>query len=509
MSMKVFREVLQNMQDYKTANTVNHEGFPAWKREGIERLREILFLGHTGNTFYVGKEENIKAKVRDLEVLILDERIPVDKIANLIVSARNEGLFRTIPILALVLLRKRSPEAFKSTFDKVVLTGNDLKDFLDLNRIVFNGYGRAVKGAIIKWLEKVNPFYALKYRNQIIDGLALARPPVDRMENGLLLKYVYAKRKGIDKETVEKIFSTYPQIEYAERYKLYVEKGDIRNAIEVAEKGKLPADLMIGIAGNTNSPEFWRVVLKNMGVMQFLKFLNKLSGIIPEDVIERLRSITPETLSKAKIFPYRLFVAWKNATNYKIREELERILNLYEKEALIDERWKRYSWAICPDVSGSMTSGIQDGLTPSEVAGFFSSVLAKQLGVKEILSWDTEVYPISTDESLFSLYKRIALAHGGGTAMNTPIDYMIRNYTELPEVVVIITDSEHWASQRGLKTAWRDYKSRNPRAKLVVIEVVGYGTSQVDEEFAKEFDVYTVFGWSEHVFKWIELKVLQ
>ncbi len=510
MSMKQFKEVLSFNENYKTANAVNKEGFPAWKREGVERLREILFLGHTGNTFYVNAEQNVLEKINDLENLILDENIPVEKIKELIVSARNEGFFRTIPILALVILRKRNPEAFKEIFSQVVKTGNDLKDFLDINHTVFEGFGRAVKTALHEWLKNVNEFYVLKYRNQINDAIALSRPPVDEFENALVLKYAYAKKKQLPNETVKEIVEKLPQIKGAEQFKLLVEEGKTDEALIVAKEVRLPADLMIGVAGNTTDQEFWKTVAENMGLMQFLKYMNKLVSVGLEDyVISVLREkFTPKNIRKAKIFPYRLFVAWLNANSQAVKDELENIINRFEDEPVVPEEWKEKRWAICPDISASMTWSEKGRVKPSQVAGFFSGILGKQLDVEEVLMWDTKVYVLNTKgKSVFGIYREVAEADGGGTAMNKPIDWLIKNRKEV-DIAVIITDSEHWASRRGVKEAWREYKEKvNPEAKLVVIEVVGYGTSQVDEEFATKYDVYTVFGWSESVFKWMELKV--
>ena len=505
-NQKMFQEILKREKFYGDADTVNNEGFPAYKRKDFERLREILFLGHIGNTFYVTSDINIESKIKDLKKLI--NRLEPTKVADLIVSARNEGLFRTIPITALALLRLKDPKEFKRIFTNVVRTGNDMVDFISINKGIADGFGRAAKSAMQKWLGNVNQFYALKYRKQIADAIALSRPPVDKFNNSLILKYAYGVKKKYGHETIKRMLKELPQIRGAEMFKMYIQQGRIDKAIGVGIESRLPADLMIGVAGNINSPELWRAIMRNMGIMQLIKYLNKLSNVLsPEEVSRYIRGVlTPENLKKAKVFPYRLFVAYINTEQPIIREALRDVINLYGTTPIIPETWRKHSWAICPDVSGSMTFAEGD-IVPSRIAGFFSSVLAKQLNTDTILPWDYKVYPINVKYmDLFEVYKRIAEADGLGTAMNEPIDYLLHNRIK-KDIVVIITDSEHWASIRGVKEAWRDYKKFNPTARLVVIEVVGYGTSQVDEEFAYKHDVYTVFGWSESVFKWIELKL--
>lgn len=511
MNMKMVRRILQNHTDYKTADTVNYEGNPAWSRKGLERFREILFLGITGNQFYVDAAKNITNKIEDLEKLIMDKEIPVDKIKELIVSARQEGLFRTIPILALVLLRKRSPQAFSEIFNQVVITGNDLVDFLDMNKEIIGGFGRAVKKALHEYLRNAKQFYALKYRKQLVDAIAISRPAVDQFDNKLLLKYIYAVRKDMTNDELMELFNRYEQVKAAELFKLYVQDGKIDEAINIAKDAQLPADLMIGLVGDRNEKEIWRVILKNMGLMQFIKYLNKLVNVgLKEEVIERLKSITPSDFIKAKIFTYRLFITWLNTKDVDVKMCLENLLNAFgdpEKYQVLSEEWYKYTYAICPDISSSMTLF---GSNPSaaDIAGFFAAVLAKQLKTEEVLLWADETYPLNVkNESFMHIYKE-AHRGGGGTAMSSPILHMIQNYVELPDIVIIITDSETWADKVSVKNAWRQYKKRNPRAKLVVIEVAGYGHSTVDEDFANKYEVYTVFGWSDSVFKWIEMKVI-
>lgn len=511
MSMKMINEILQDYADYRTADTVNYEGHPAWQRKGLERLREILFVGTVGNQFYVNSNENILYKVKDLEQLIMDKDIPIDEIKKLIVSARQEGLFRTMPILALVLLRKRSPKAFSEIFNQVIITGNDLEDFLDINQNLIGGFGRAAKKAIHGYLKNANQFYAIKYRKQLADAIALSRPKIDNFENGLLLKYIYmTKKKKVDKKTVISIFNKYPQITAAELFKLYISDGLIDKALAVAKQAKLPADLLIGLIGNLNDKKIWRVIMQNMGLMQFIKYINKLISVgLKEEVIAKLKDITPEDIIKAKIFPYRLFVAWLNATDPDVKEQLVELLSKFQdpqKYPVLNKKWQNHTYAICPDVSASM---IWEGQPPAaDIAGFFTAVLAKQLKVEEVLAWSDTVEPLDIrNKSFMEIYQDVH-KNGGGTAMSSPILYMLENYKQLPDIVFIITDSETWNDDVSVKRAWLDYKRRNPKAKLVVIEVAGYGHSVIDEDFANRYDIYTVFGWTDSVFKWIELKVL-
>ena len=109
-----------------TADTVNHENNPAWTKPDSELLEQFAMTGTLGNSFYASAKENTENAVELLE------RCDADAIASAIVKGRNEGFIRTFPLLGLVFLSKKDPEQFKAVFPKVVKTGNDLGDFIDL-----------------------------------------------------------------------------------------------------------------------------------------------------------------------------------------------------------------------------------------------------------------------------------------------------------------------------------------------------------------------------------------
>jgi hypothetical protein len=149
------KSVLKNISEisnnpYTSTNTVNHEGFPAWETPTIKLFEQLLMTGSTGNSFYVSQRDNISALINTINKALKEEDINI--VANIIVKARQEGFMRTAPILALSILRKYDPTIFKSIFSNVILTGNDLQDFIEINKSLGYGFGRAVKESMIKWI---------------------------------------------------------------------------------------------------------------------------------------------------------------------------------------------------------------------------------------------------------------------------------------------------------------------------------------------------------------------
>ena len=138
--MKTLKENLRTVATYATADTTNAENFPAWTPSD--------------------------------EAVALLERADAQALAAAIVRGRNEGFIRAFPILGLVYLSKKNAHLFQDTFKRVILTGNDLVDFIEVPTTV-RGFGRSLKTAITDWIvSNTNPYCAQKYRKQIADRLS-------------------------------------------------------------------------------------------------------------------------------------------------------------------------------------------------------------------------------------------------------------------------------------------------------------------------------------------------
>lgn len=513
-----FKRILENVKAqsdeklreelYGTADTVNYEGGIAWQRKGLELLEEILMLGYTGNTFYVNEEKALKENLGYIEDVIMnasDEELA--RVAEIIVKARNEGYWRTLPLIALAFLRKRSPKYFRKIFHEVALTPQDVTDFMEITRALGMGFGRAVKDAMNYWLREISVFRAVKYRKRIADVIRVARPKVDSYPNGIVLQYAYSVYRKDKMPSMEELKVHAPQAYYAELFKKYVTSGNMKKAIEVMYEGRLPADLAIGMAGNTDDREFWEAVAAQMGTMQLLKYVNKLLRALGEEkALEIIKKrITPENLSKAKVFPYRVFVAMLNASELSVKRYLSSIIDKYV--SLYDFSAWAGKWLIAPDVSASMTRAVSGAdLRAIDVAGFFAGVLGVALDA-DIVPWDTKVYPdmLTGYNTPSAVYRRLSEKRGGGTFMEMPVRWALERNKSY-DYVVIITDSEEFGE--GVYAEWVKYKKKNPGAKLVVIQTVGYHHSPFDPEKKEKYDIYEIFGWSDVVFSYIEKKVL-
>jgi len=503
-----------NANPYHTANTVNYEGHPAWKTPTIQAFEQLLMTGSTGNTFYVKQKDNIVQLINTINKALKEE--DTNLVAGIIVKARQEGFMRTAPIIALALLRKTNPIFFKSIFNHVILTGNDLIDFIEINKSLGYGFGNTAKECMINWIKKnTNPFYAIKYRKQIADAIRLSRPKVDGTEMEYLLKYIMKKYKKIDDNTINKALEQYPQLYHFEEAKKAIMDDDYDKAVKHMREGRLEPSTLIGLK-NINNLKFWEEAMKQMGTMMLLKYLNKLlrEGVFEkEENIQYLKErMTAENLSKARILPFRLVIAYMNINKalpnaMEVMEVLANATDSYIKKYDFKE-WMG-SWAICPDVSGSMTWS-HSSPRPCEIAGMFASVLYKGIKDSILLPWDEKIrteYIKPKSSSTIDIAERIANASGWGTYMEVPLEYLINNNIK-KDYVLFITDSEEWG--KGWLKYWINYKKQiNPKAKAIIIRVDSYTSKPYDPASAEKYDIYDVYGWSDNVFKWIELKILK
>ncbi|MBR4667020.1 MAG: hypothetical protein IKO93_24345 [Lentisphaeria bacterium] len=499
--MKELKEFMEQQTVYETADTVNAENFPAWRQTVKTALDQLAMTGTLGNSFYASATELSK------EALALLESSEAADIAQAIVKGRNEGFIRTFPILGLVVLSKKDPALFRQVFDQVVLTGNDLIDFIDLAHKT-RGFGRAVKSAIHRYLqEKVSPYYAMKYRKQLADAIRLSRFKGNDPIYSYILS-VYPETKGYSEE---KLAAAYAQhVELAKRKEFI----DLLDADRKSEAAALLADSQIDVDSLTAyydrfDREIWQAVAKRTPVMKFLKFLAKFQREGVELAELAKEKITVSNLQRAKVFPFRLVTAELalRGTGEKafagVRDILLDVLDDYT-DSYDWSDFNRYRWVIAPDVSGSMHSPIGKSvvLTFAHLAAMFTAFFRRGLDQVEILPWDTEVhsFKVPKNDSVRTQMTAILKKVGGGTYMETAVEHMIEHRI-MTDYAVFITDTEEYG--QGWLKSWKKYRKLNPEAKAFLLRADPYQSSPISEADAEKYGIIQIFGWNDSVMDYI------
>ena len=514
--MKELKDTIASAVAAASADTVNAEGAPAWTMRDADRLVQLAMTGTMGNAFYASAQEVTADAVRLLG------RAEPRALADAIVRGRNEGFVRAFPLLGLVYLSLKDPALFRETFPKVVLTGGDLGDFVDLARKV-RGLGRGVKAAMAAWLAgKTTPYYAQKYRAQLADAVRLCR---FRGEDPVFAWILVSRdgAKGVTPERVAAAEAAHPALAARRDFIRAVESGDEEAALRLLRSEALDLDSL----SNWNdrfTPAMWRAAARRMPAMRFLKSLGKL---LRENALEEetfREKISVERLRAAKVFPFRLYAAWAALPDspppnrpfaerlgegadppVSIRDHLAATLDAYAR-AFDWGAFNRGSWVVAPDVSGSMVSPIAGSahLRFTEVSGMFTGFFSAGLEKVTVIPFDTSVrsYPLGREASVLDHVRAIGKMTGGGTYLETPILEMLRKGIDVDNAL-FITDSEEWG--KGWLGLWKQYRRRNPAAKAFLLRLDAYRTQPFPPDEAESLGIHQIFGWSDAVVDYMRL----
>ena len=541
--MKQLKNNLKTIAAYAGADARNAEGFPAWTPSDAVLLDQLAMTGTLGNSFYAN------AKDATADAVALLERADAQALAAAIVRGRNEGFIRAFPILGLVHLSQKDSRLFRETFPKVVLTGNDLVDFIEIAK-TRRGLGRAIKAAVADWIAKnTNAYYAQKYRRQIADAIRISRFKGEDSIYAYVLG-AYPGVKGNSEEKAERAYREYPDLAAHRDFISAVEYGNIAGASALLREKNIDVNSLTDLYGKFDK-ELWAAVAAKSPVMRFVKYLAKLvrEGVLTERMLKS--KVNVEALRKAKVFPFRLYTAY---LALKMEMEMEMASMRYEPVKAIPNRpfaqafgeeapaaeekkpevkcdsvfvldylanvldeyatsfdWSAFAnakWVIAPDVSGSMWSpiGRSSILTYASVSAMFVGFFLKGISDVTVLPWDTEIHPydVPSADSVMTHISAIMEMDGGGTYMETAVNHMLRENIDT-DYAVFLTDTEEYGS--GWLAAWREYHRRHPKAEAFVLRGDSYMTSPIPEAEAERLNVHQIFGWNDSVIDYMRFVV--
>jgi 60 kDa SS-A/Ro ribonucleoprotein len=167
---------------------------------------------------------------------------------------------------------------------------------------------------------------------------------------------------------------------------------------------------------------------------------------------------------------------------------------------------------VCPDVSGSMRSAItgwRNGATTAvrcvDAAALLTSALLRRNPGAEVLPFEDKVVPVrlSARDTVMTNAERLAEIGGGGTSVSAPLA-LLNGRKARGELVVIVSDNQSWVdgsavSGTATMREWGAFRKRNPNARLVLIDLQPYRTTQA----ADREDVLNVGGFSDQVFEMV------
>lgn len=501
---------------YVSADGLNHEGFPTFKRSNHEAYLQVLLTNTLSGTFYASEEKLLgESLALHAEMSQSDPQFA----ARALVYARNEGLMRLQPIVGLAYLAKADHALFHQIFNRVIQTPGDLTDFVEIIRgdVTPGGMGRSVKRAVNGWLNKMSEYHAIKYGAggqgySLRDILRVSHPkPTNETQDMIFLWLTdHDKWQAADKAMLT------PQITAFEAIKRLDLSNGQESARAMIAEGKLPYEVVTGVM--KPDVETWAALMSQMPYMALMRHLNTLqrAGVLKIEANAHYvasRLVDVNAVRKAKVLPFRLFMAYQM---FKAEDPNERVISeaLAQAMDVTFENLPNLGGRVCiaPDVSGSMSGRMnaQSQTTYIQIAGVFAGALVKKAGNAVILPFNHQVVDVQLNgrDSIMTNAEKVAKLCGGGTAISAPISELLAKKIKV-DTFIGITDSEEWARDQygghGFLKVWNEYKDKvAPTAKAFLVTIAPYRHAVAPQDAP---DIHYIYGWSDSVLKYINLAI--
>lgn len=475
------------------ANARNHEGAPAYARTPEQTLAQYAATGCLNATFYAGAAEQLD------RVLDLCGRLSPEFIARTAVYCREQGHMKDMPALLLAVLSRRDPKLMDRVFDRVVDTPRMLRTFVQIVRSGATGrksLGSAPKRCVRRWLERRSDaaLFSASIGNapSLVDIVKMVHPkPATPARQAL---YGYLMGRDVARDALPALVQQFEAFKAGDR-------------LEVPD---VPFQMLTAVGLSRRE---WREMARQGSWQMTRMNLNTFARhevfddpTMTECVAAKLRDHSE--ITKARVFPYQLLAAYRTADAAVPAAVLTALEDAMELAIANVPSFEGQAF-VCPDVSGSMRSpvtGRRVGATTSvqcvDVAALFASAVLRRNPRAEVLPFEEAVVELrlSSRDSVMTNAERLASVGGGGTCVSAPLALL--NAREAKgDLVLVVSDNQSWVDAgagRGTATLieWGAFRARNPRAKLVLIDLQPSGTTQAGDRE----DILNIGGFSDRVF---------
>jgi 60 kDa SS-A/Ro ribonucleoprotein len=476
------------------ADARNEAGGLAYQLPPQHALAQFAATGCLNATFYASAEAQLE-RVLELSALVTPQFV-----AKTAVYCRERGYMKDMPALLLAVLSRRDPALMDRVFDRVVDSPRVLRTFVQIVRSGATGrksLGSAPKRCVRRWLDQRTDaaLFAASVGNapSLVDVVKMVHPKPNTPQREAL--YGYLMGRAVVRESLP----------------LLVQQFEAFKAGDRLEMPDVPFQMLTAVGLSRRE---WALVARRASWQMTRMNLNTFARhgvfeepMMTEQVAARLRDTSE--IARARVFPYQLLAAYRSADAAvpgAVRAALEDAM----EQAIANVPSIEGQVYVCPDVSGSMRSpitGHRKGATTAvrcvDAAALVTAAVVRHNPAAEVLPFEQSVVPLrlSARDSILTNAERLASIGGGGTSVSAPLATLnARKATG--DLVVIVSDNESWVdatATRGTATLreWNAFRARNPRARLVLIDLQPYGTTQALERE----DILHIGGFSDRVFE--------
>lgn len=481
-------------------DTINEEGAVAYARSARDALAQLTATGCLSNTFYVQADDQL---ARAIQLASEVDPVFVGKAA---IYAREHGFMKDMPALLCAALAARgTPSArdvLKLVFPRVIDNGRMVRNFVQMlrsGRLGRKSLGTLPKRLVSSWLNSRTPTDLFKASvgndPSLSDVIKMVHPrPASDCHKAL---YGYLIGKSTESGLP-------PLVQRFEAWKK-VPAGDVPDVpfLMLTALPLTPAQWSsIALSASWQTTRMNLQTFERHGVLKDEAVVRRLA--------DRLRDA--DAIRRAKVFPYQLLVAYKMSSGlpHEIREALQDAMEV----AVANVPAFDGKVVVCPDVSGSMRSpvtGERKGATSVvecvEVAALVSAAVLRTNRAARVIPFAEGVrnVEINPRDTVMTNALRIAGERPGATDCSAPIRLLNKEKANA-DLIIIVSDNQSWldttpgyygAGGTGTAREWAEFKVRNPRARLVCLDLQPSSSTQVKDRP----DILNIGGWSDTVWE--------
>jgi 60 kDa SS-A/Ro ribonucleoprotein len=495
-----------NKQLFSNTTIRNEAGGPAVAFSPEHALAQYAVTGTFHGTFYASDAEQLE------KVKALASSVSPELVAKTAIYCRKNGRMKDVPAFLVAHLATRDVALMLRVFPHVIDDARMLRAFVAIVRSGVTGrksFGSAPKRALRAWFAARSPEtifrQSIGQSPSMSDVIKMVRPPprndkgeADAVREAL---YGYLIGKNVDRAHLPPLATAYEAFRTA--------------------GGPLPDVPFEMLTALPLRKEHWTDLAKRMTFGQLRQNLNTLfrHGVLAdpqmvEHIAERLSDA--DAIRRSRTMPYQLLAAHR-AVDSKLPQSIVNALGRAVEHAVSNVPSVAGTVALCPDVSGSMHSAVtgnRGSATSSvrciDVAALATAAFLRKNENAEVIPFSDDVVPLPRPlnalDSIVTNANVLSSLPSGGTACAAPLRWL-NERKQAPDLVVFVSDNQSWAdfqmtpSQSGrartvMAVEWETLRRRNPQAKLVLIDLQPYATTQVENRD----DVLNVGGFSDAVF---------
>jgi 60 kDa SS-A/Ro ribonucleoprotein len=484
-------------------DALNEHQAPAYALKPKHQLAQYAATGCLSKTFYVSADEQLA------KVLELCDQVDAEFIAKTAVFARERGHMKDMPALLCAVLSLKDRALLNAIFPRVIDNAKMLRNFVQIMRSGVVGrksLGTAPRRLIREWLDARDP--ASLFRANVGQDPSLTD----------IVKMVHpkpgdAKREALFGYFIGRDFNTEALPDLVAEFESFKKsKPGNRGAVP-----DVPFQMLTAL--ELSSLEWMEIArrapwqLTRMNLNTFARHGVFRDEELVQIIAARLRD--PAKVAKARVFPYQLMVAYTMATaNKSIPQTVCNALQDAMEIAIANVPEFAGKVFVFPDVSGSMQSAVtghRKGATSAvrcvDIAALVAATVVRKNPMAEVIPFESNVVEVRFNprDGVMTNARKLANLPAGGTNCSAPLEFLNKREAK-GDLVIYVSDNESWVdaphygrfggSATQTMKEWSKFKNRNPKARMVCIDIQPYGTVQAKERV----DILNIGGFSDQVF---------